>query len=378
MTTPDANSDLTSGETVPAEAAASPEGTAPAAADTLVTTAAPVTADAFAAADALARKKRRRKLMLLAILTALVSIAAILGGAYILLRKPIPEILPGIAQDKLPQYSFSIYGLVKPMGIAVSPSGDRIYVTETGGERTVHIFDGKGQQLAAIAPPKSTVAGRVPVYVALDPLTGDVYVSDRISAAIYIYDRDGAYRRTFAPNPAIPGWQPLGLAFDAQGSLYVGDLGGGPFHRVLVFDRAGALKRTIGEAGQFNFPNGLAVDDKGDLFVADANDGRVMVIDGTGRQIGNIPRGVGTGELGLPRGVALDDQHRLYVVDTTGQGLLVYRTDQVGDGPKYIGTAGVEGTADGQFEYPFGVAADTRGRIYVADWANDRVQVWSY
>jgi sugar lactone lactonase YvrE len=33
---------------------------------------------------------------------------------------------------------------------------------------------------------------------------------------------------------------------------------------------------------------------------------------------------------------------------------------------------------DGQFEFPNGVAVDTRGRVYVADTVNDRVQVWSY
>ena len=39
---------------------------------------------------------------------------------------------------------------------------------------------------------------------------------------------------------------------------------------------------------------------------------------------------------------------------------------------------GGEGVADGQFEYPNSVAIDARGRVYVADTFNDRVQVWSY
>jgi sugar lactone lactonase YvrE len=30
------------------------------------------------------------------------------------------------------------------------------------------------------------------------------------------------------------------------------------------------------------------------------------------------------------------------------------------------------------FEYPNSVAIDARGRVYVADTFNDRVQIWSY
>jgi tripartite motif-containing protein 71 len=333
-------------------------------------------AEAGTAAEVASERSRRRKLIFFLFLAAVFVISAVLGGWYLISRKPISE-LPGITAVALPSYAFGIYGISRPMGLAASPSGDRIYVAETEGERTLHIYDGKGQQLAAVAPPGSTQGSRVPAYVAVDPVTGSVYVSDRMAGSIYIYDRDGTYLSTFAPKPAMSTFLPLGLAFDAAGNLYVGDLDPA-FHRVLVFDRDGVLTRTIGAVGTFNFPNGLAVDGSGNLYVADSNDGRVVVFDAAGKEVGSIPRGVGTGELGLPRGIALDDQARLFVVDTTGQAIQIYATGQADGRPKYLGTAGEEGTGDGQFEYPFGAATDTRGRIYVADWANDRVQVWSY
>jgi len=323
-------------------------------------------------------RSRRRKGALLLFLALLVALLAMFSGWYLLFRQPITVLpLPGIDQAELPHYVYSIYGVTAPVGVAVSPSGDRIYVTETGAERLVHIYDAKGVEVGTFMPPKSTAATRIPVYVAIDPLTDDVYVSDRPSASIYVYDKDGLFRRQFAPKTPIPDFAPLGLAFDPQGNLYVSDVGG-TVHRILEFDRDGGLVRAIGERGQFSFPNGLAVDQRGDLIVADSNNGRVSVIDGTGRQVGAIARGVASGELGLPRGAAVDGNGRLYVSDSTGHALRVYSLDQQTSKPKFYGAVGTEGLGDGQFEYPNGVAADGRARVYVVDWANDRVQVWSY
>ena len=363
--------------TVPAESDA-PAGQAPAVQAPAVDEGA-VTAGAVAVAlDPEAARRRRRKTLVLLFLAAALVLLTLFAGWYLIFRKPISTLpIPGIGLQELPHYSFSIYGVKAPMGVAVSPSGDRIYVTETGAGRLVHVFDSKGTEVGTFNPPKSEPATRVPVYIALDPDNGDVYVSDRMSAAIYIYDKDGRYRRQFEPTTKLELFAPLGLAFDRQGNLYVTDVGG-PIHRVVVFDRTGAIVRTIGEKGQFNFPNGLAVDDRGMLFVADSNNGQVQVIDLTGRTISVIPRGVASGELGLPRGTAIDDGRRLYVADSTGQALQVYALDDTTSKPKFYGTVGIEGMGDGQFEYPNGVATDTRARIYITDWANDRLQVWSY
>ena len=44
----------------------------------------------------------------------------------------------------------------------------------------------------------------------------------------------------------------------------------------------------------------------------------------------------------------------------------------------YLARFGREGTVDGTFEFPNGIAIDGRGRLYVTDWNNDRLQMWSY
>ena len=323
-------------------------------------------------------RRRRRKGLLLLLLASLVAMLLAFSGWYLLFRQPISELpLPGISQPELPHYVYSIYGVNQPIGVAADPSGDRLYVAETGGERLVHIFDAKGNEIDTFKPPNSTAATRTPVYIAIDPLTSDVYVSDRMASAIYVYDRDGNYRRRFEPAVPQATFAPLGLAFDRQGHLYVSDVGG-PVHRIIEFDRDAVLVREIGDPGEFSFPNGLAVDDLDRLVVVDSNNGRVGIFDGAGRTVGAIGRGVAAGELGLPRGAAIDPAGRLFVADSTGHAIRVYRLDGDKNRPVFAGAVGSEGLGDGQFEFPNGVATDARARIYVADWANDRVQVWSY
>jgi sugar lactone lactonase YvrE len=128
-----------------------------------------------------------------------------------------------------------------------------------------------------------------------------------------------------------------------------------------------------------SFPNGVAVDKDGLVYVADSNNGRLLVFDTVGGVRAQVGRGSGQGNLGLPRGVAVDGGGKVYVGDATGQGLFVFRAP-AGDSQRldFIGFIGGQGVADGKFSFPNGVAVDGRGRVYVADTRNDRIQVWSY
>jgi DNA-binding beta-propeller fold protein YncE len=325
-----------------------------------------------------APKRSRRKLIVALFLLGLLAMLATIAVWYLVFRQPIPLPIPVIPASEVPTYATAIYGAQRPSGIAVSPSGDRIYVTQTEGDRSGVVFDGGGNKVATMAPPEATGTDHSPVYLAIDPLTKEVYVSDRLTGAIYIYDRDGAYQRTFTLAEPRPGWQPLGLAFDTSGNLYVTDLSG-PAQKVLVIDRTAAVVRTLGEASKLSFPNGVAVDGAGNVYVSDSNNGRLLMFGTDGQIRAQVGRGAGTGNLGLPRGLAVDGQGRVFVADTTGQGVFIYRAPD-GDSRRldFLGFVGGEGVADAQFEYPNSVAVDARGRLYVADTFNNRVQIWSY
>lgn len=338
-------------------------------------------AGGIGAADELAESvhlHRRRKI------AALAGILAVLGViVYLIVRgvggkAPLPLLAPA-----LPHYVTSFYGVDQPMGVAVSPSGERIYVTESEGPRLVRVYNRSGGQVGVLPAPPGGKNWHVPVYVAVNPRTEEVYVSDRLREDIDVYSASGSYLRAIRPTSGLGrGAEPMGLAFGPEGNLYVTDVGGKEKkqQRVLVFNNSGTQAlREFGRSEDFWFPNGIALDSSGDMYVADSDNGRLAILSPGGQLLSEISRGVGEGNLDLPRGVAIDGHNRLYVVDTTAQGVYVYQLpDRATEPPKYIGIFGTEGIGNGQFEYPNGIAIDRTGRIYVTDRENGRVQVWEY
>jgi tripartite motif-containing protein 71 len=324
-------------------------------------------------------RRSRRKVVLALVLLGLLAMLATISIWYLYYRQPItPPPLPGLSVPGVPTYSTAVYDVQRPAGVAVSPSGDRIYATQSEGDRIAIVFDAGGNRVGTMVPPETAGTDHAPVYVAVDPLTSEVYVSDRLAGAIYVYDRDGAYQRELTLAVPRPEWQPLGLAFDKAGNLYVTDLSG-PYQKVLVIDRTAQVTRTLGENEKLSFPNGVAVDGDGNVFVTDSNNGRLLAFGTDGQIRAQVGRGAGQGNLGLPRGLAVDGSGRVFVADATGQGVFIYRAPS-GDSRSldFVGFVGGEGAAEGQFEYPNSVAVDARGRVYVADTFNNRVQIWSY
>ena len=320
-------------------------------------------------------RRRRRRLIVIFFLLGVLLLLMALAIWYFLFRQPINP-LPVIPVTPVPAYSTSIYGVTRPIGLAVSTAGDRIYVTQGAATNIGVVLDGGGTVIGPMTPP-DTATGHQPIYAAIDPITQEVYEADRLAGTIYVFDRDGAYLRELVP-PNTSGWQPVGLAFDGAGALYVTDLSGSGA-RILVIDRNGTVVRTVGAGDRLNFPNGVAVDKAGVIYVADSNNGRLLAYATDGKVVAQVGRGVGKGSLGIPRGLSIDGDGRLFVTDTTAQEISIFRVLNGAAGQlEYLGSFGVPGIGDGQFTFPTSVAVDSRGHVYVADTFNDRVQLWSY
>ena len=298
-----------------------------------------------------------------------------LGAYYLLKREPVTA-LPGIQQVALPvppRPLFSIAGVSAPVGVSVTPDGQRIYVAEGGGQRLIKVFDREGRPAAELAPAESQPGTRTPGEMSLDA-QGSLYVADRLRAAVDMYSPSLQWMGTFRPPvvDSIHGWLPNGVSFGPDGRVYVTDIGHDE-HDVLVLTTDGTLVGRYGKStglpGGLTYPVQAVADEDGRVYVSDGNAARVLVISPRGTSI--VGQG-GPEALGLPRGLAVANS-RLFVADARGNRVVVFA---VGDQPTYLYGFGDSGTDP--MSYPNAVAVDRSGRVYVADRANDRVQVWTF
>jgi sugar lactone lactonase YvrE len=141
---------------------------------------------------------------------------------------------------------------------------------------------------------------------------------------------------------------PAGLAFDKSGNLFVADAGSGAVYK---FTPAGV--RTTFALG-LSGPVGLAFDSAGNLFVANF---------GTNSILRFTPEGVRTTfvtvQLHPNGGLAFDRAGNLFVTALSGE-------DDTGLVYKFTPT-GVQTTFASGLQYPFALAFDSRGNLFVAD-----------
>ncbi|TKJ28100.1 MAG: hypothetical protein CEE40_12455 [Chloroflexi bacterium B3_Chlor] len=161
---------------------------------------------------------------------------------------------------------------------------------------------------------------------------------------------------------------PQGLALDAQGNLYVADMGNA---RVQVFDSEGNHLMTIGDP-RFMGPRYVAVDDGGRIYVTDASE-RVHVFNSRGDplqsfgQAGSLPSQFS----GIADLVA-DAGGELYVVDSGNN-----RVQKFSLLSGLLFTFGDQGEPVELLSHPEGVALDAQGNVFVTDAGNRRIGKYS-
>jgi sugar lactone lactonase YvrE len=131
---------------------------------------------------------------------------------------------------------------------------------------------------------------------------------------------------------------PHGLYVDADGNVWIADARGGEGkgHQVIKMSPTGDVLMRLGEAGvpgadstHFNGPTAVVVARNGDIFIADGHE--------------------------------LDSNNRIVKLGSDGT---------------VIASWGGSGSAPGQFLVPHALALDSRGRLFVADRDNNRIQIF--
>lgn len=261
--------------------------------------------------------------------------------------------------------------LVRPMAVAASRDGGRIYVADPDA-MCVHRFD-LGRNRYRCLVPRSGEGVAAPVGLAITD-DSQIFVTDSLRGLLWQVPPDGKYLEPFYVSETLD--QPTGVFWDEGAQiLYVIDTAG---QAVLQFDRLGNLKRKIGERGsgpgQFNYPTYAWLDPNRHLLVTDSLNFRLQRFDADGTHIKTF--GVGgdrPGDFARPKGVATDSMGHVYVVDALLHAIQIFDADG-----RLLLAIGEHGQGKGQFWLPNGIFIGQDNTIYVADAYNRRVQVFRY
>ena len=271
--------------------------------------------------------------------------------------------------------------------------------------------------------------------MAVDPLSGNLYVVDPGNNRVLRFPSPFANPARIEPdmvygqqdfNGRGANWdgvsgnsmqKPQGLAFDAQGNLWVADSGN---HRVLRFNAASletpaaSADLVLGQgdlftgapdrggrvsASGFHTPIGLAFDAQGNLYVSEFDNGRVMkftapLVAGAAAAVvlgqpnftaAGLPGQASASTMAGPSGLAVDPSGDLYVAVPNENRVLTFAANSItGAAAKSVlGQTDFTGRLANPSAFPYAAAGtfaqatdvkfDPSGNLIVADSGNNRV-----
>lgn len=188
---------------------------------------------------------------------------------------------------------------------------------------------------------------------------GLVYVSDADQRVIKIFDFNRRQVSRFGNGRRFQ--NPLGLAVDSRDNLYVVE---GVSAKVLVFSADQRPLFSFGGEDVFKKPVQLTLNETlGRIYVSDGAGHRIAVFDMEGKHLFSFgSQGSGDGEFYSPQGLAIDRDHRLFVADQFNARIQVFDADGT-----FLYKFGERGDRQWNFEFPKDLAFDSDGNLHVLD-----------
>jgi sugar lactone lactonase YvrE len=295
---------------------------------------------------------------------------------------------------------------------------ERVFRVDTTGNVTV--VAGTGARGGSIGDGGPAISANLtyPSGVAVDS-AGNIFIADRsfcrireVSAKTGIISTVAGTGTCFYSGDGGPATSatlnnPSGVAVDSSGNLFIADTNNCLVREVSV--STGVISTVVGTppditgllhcgnsgdggpaiTAKVGFANGVAVDGSGNIFIADPSSCKIRKISASG----TISTVAGTGSCGYsgdgglatsatlnaPYGVAVDRTGNVFIADTTNCVIRKVSSSNVqistvaGTGScGYSGDGGLATSA--QINQPYGVAVDSLGNIFIADYKNSVIR----
>ncbi len=304
-------------------------------------------------------------------------------------------------------------------GVAVNSAGN-LYIVDSENNRIrkvaagtgiITTVAGNGARGYAGDGGLATEASLFPCGIAQDS-AGNLFIADCLNNRIRKVDAGTGIITTVAGN-GVAGYSgdggaaiaatlfyPDGIAVDSAGNLFIAD---DYNHRIRkVAAGTGIITTVAGNGAQgyagdngaateatLNYPNGVTLDSAGNLYIADspnyrkvaAGTGIITTVAGNGTHGYSGDGGAATlASLDGPTGIALDSAGNFYIADignnrirmvAAGTGII---TTVAGNGTQGYSGDNSAATA-AALNSPTGVAVDSAGNLYIADYDNNRIRM---
>ena len=321
---------------------------------------------------------------------------------------------PGFFGDGGPAASASLY---QPTGVAVDASGN-VFIADSGNNRIRRVSAsgiittaaGNGSKsFSGDGGPANSAALNNPFSVAVDG-SGNILIGDsnnnrirEVSSSGIITtvagNGSGSFSGDGGPATSAALSNPMGVAVDASGNLFIADF----FNdRIRKVSSSGNITTVAGDNQPCSFPTdglqatsqplcepeGVAVDANGNLFIADTFTWKILKVSTNGiltTVAGSLAYGLSgdggpatSAVLNYPAGVAVDVSGNVFIADTTNERIRKVSAGGIIStiaGNENFGFSGDGGPAtSASLNYPYGVALDGFGNLFIADENNNRIR----
>lgn len=181
---------------------------------------------------------------------------------------------------------------------------------------------------------------------------------------LQIFDTSGKSIRKFKEEDILP----FGIAFNKD-------------KNIVITDHKDRTVKTYTPDGQhvnswrdnyFEWPNGIAINNNEQYFIADWSKGKINICDESGTTVRSFNTfGNGISEYSCPEYLTIDRYNRIVMTDAYDHNVKIF--DELGRLLLKFG----DSEGPGKICDPRGVCTDNDGNIYVADWADSKIKMYS-